>query len=101
LLRKHNHHVRAAASAEEALELARHNKFDLVISDIGLPGLSGLELMTELRRRFGLKGIGLSGYGMEDDIARSRAAGFAFHLVKPIRFDRLKQLIREMESLPA
>jgi PAS domain S-box-containing protein len=99
LLRKHKHEVKTAASAREALALARTNKFDFVISDIGLPDQSGLELMSELRDRFGLKGIGLSGYGMEEDILRSRAAGFVHHLVKPIRFDRLKQLISEMEKI--
>jgi len=100
LLRKQEHEVKTAGTAEEALALAGVYQFDLVISDIGLPDRSGLELMSQLRERFGLKGIGLSGYGMEEDIARSREAGFIRHLVKPIRFDRLKQIIAELEQLP-
>jgi CheY-like chemotaxis protein len=42
----------------------------------------------------------LSGYGMEEDIARSRAAGFVQHLTKPVRFERLKQAIAEFKRLP-
>jgi len=96
LLRKNKHEVKAAATAREALKLAAENNFDLVISDIGLPDQSGLELMEQLRDQFGLKGIGLSGYGMETDIAKGRSAGFVRHLTKPIRFDRLSEAIAEM-----
>jgi CheY-like chemotaxis protein len=97
LLARHKHWVKSAASAHEALELAANNEFDLVISDLGLPDLSGLELMKELRDRFGLRGIGVSGYGMETDIAESRAAGFTCHLIKPVSMDRLRQAIAEVE----
>jgi len=95
LLARHRHVVKSAASAREALELAANNKFDLVISDLGLPDQNGLELMKQLRDRFGLKGIGVSGYGMEEDIAKSRAAGFVCHLTKPISMDRLRQAIAD------
>jgi signal transduction histidine kinase len=98
LLRKHKYEVKAAGSAREALELAAENTFDLVISDFGLPDQSGLELMTQLRDRFGLKGIGLSGYGMDTDIAKGRVAGFVRHLTKPIRFDRLTEVIAEVSA---
>jgi PAS domain S-box-containing protein len=93
LLHRTKHEVKSAASAKEALKLAEEFQFDLVISDIGLPDQSGLELMQQLKKRFNLKGIGLSGYGMEEDIAKSRAAGFVHHLTKPVRFDDLKQII--------
>jgi PAS domain S-box-containing protein len=96
LLHKIKHEVKSAATAKEALRLASEYEFDLVISDIGLPDQSGLELMQQLKNKFNLKGIGLSGYGMEDDIAKSRAAGFIQHLTKPIRFDDLKQVISEI-----
>ena len=96
LLRRNHHAVMAAASAEEALKLAAENTFDLVISDIGLPDESGLKLMEQLRDQFGLKGIGLSGYGMAEDITNARNAGFVRHLTKPIRFDRLTEAIAEL-----
>jgi PAS domain S-box-containing protein len=93
LLTRHKHEVKSAASAEEALALAQKNVFDLVISDLGLPDQSGIELMRQLRDQFGLKGIGVSGYGMEEDIAESHAAGFICHLIKPVSMDQLRQAI--------
>jgi PAS domain S-box-containing protein len=96
LLRKRKHQVLAASTAQEALDLATKHKFDLVISDIGLPDQSGLELMEQLRDQFGLQGIGLSGYGMEEDIAKGRAAGFVHHLLKPIRLEQLSTAISQM-----
>ena len=95
LLQRAKHEVKSASTAKEALALAAENEFDLVISDIGLPDQSGLELMRQLKNKFNLKGIGLSGYGMEEDIAKSRAAGFIHHLTKPVRFHDLKQIIVE------
>jgi CheY-like chemotaxis protein len=96
LLHRIKHEMKSAALAKEALKLAAENEFDMVISDIGLPDQSGLELMQQLHEQFNLKRIGLSGYGMEDDIAKSHAAGFVQHLTKPVRFDTLKQVISEM-----
>ena len=88
--------MKSAASSGEALKLASEEAFDFVISDIGLPDQSGLELMKQLRDRFGLKGIELSGYGMEEDIARGLESGFVYHLTKPVRFDQLKRVISQM-----
>jgi len=67
-----------------------------VISDIGLPDRSGYELMQELRDTKGLRGIALSGFGMENDVTKARAAGFSEHLTKPINFERLEGAIRNL-----
>lgn len=100
-LRMANNEVLAAETAERALELAALHKFDLVISDLGLPDEGGgLAMMRQLRKRYGLKGIAVSGYGMEEDIQHSRDAGFTHHLTKPISLDRLKGLIHELTSQP-
>jgi PAS domain S-box-containing protein len=96
LLRLAGHEVHAAETAAEALVLAARHPLDLVISDLGLSDQSGLELMGQLRERHHLTGIAVSGYGMEEDIAQSRAAGFARHLTKPIRLDHLKEVIAEL-----
>jgi CheY-like chemotaxis protein len=96
LLRRYRHEVKSADTARCALDLAASESFDVVISDLGLPDLSGLALMRELRERYGLRGIAMSGYGMEEDIARSRAAGFMFHLTKPVGVDRLKLLLTQL-----
>ena len=67
-----------------ALELAGDHAFDLLISDLGLPDGSGHDLMRQLRERgYKFPGIALSGYGQEEDIRRSREAGFSAHLTKP------------------
>jgi signal transduction histidine kinase/CheY-like chemotaxis protein len=102
MLERRGYLVTVAHTADQAAEKARQEKFDLVISDIGLPDRSGYELMQELSTTQGMRGIALSGFGMENDITRARAAGFAEHLTKPINFDRLEESIQNLlESEPA
>lgn len=84
ILKRRGYKVMAVTTVEEAKVLARRQAFDVVVSDVGLPGESGLELMTHLRDTYGLKGIALTGYGTERDIQRSKEAGFAIHLTKPV-----------------
>src|SRR5205085_814124 len=80
------------------LGLAETGRFDLIISDLGLPDLSGHKLMRRLHTRFNLPGIALSGYGMETDLAQSREAGFKYHLTKPVSFDQLKSFVAEFAA---
>ena len=90
LLARRHYEVKTAASAAEARELSKQQVFQLLISDIGLPDGNGFELLMELRAgNTDLQGIALTGYGMEEDIACSRNAGFASHLIKPIRVQTL------------
>ncbi len=96
MLERRGYRVTVAHTADQAVEKTQHEKFDLVISDIGLPDRSGYELMQELSSEKGLRGIALSGFGMESDINRARAAGFAEHLTKPINFDRLEESIQNL-----
>jgi CheY-like chemotaxis protein len=96
LLEAASHRVTTAESAEEALKLAEATAFDVVLSDLGLPDMSGNELMRRLQARFNLPGIALSGYGMQNDVEESRKSGFAYHLTKPVSFDRLKSLVAEV-----
>jgi CheY-like chemotaxis protein len=93
--------VKAAGTVVEALELATSQPFDVLISDIGLPDGSGVELMRELRAKFGLRGIALSGYGMEEDLAKSSDAGFEAHLTKPVHFQILVETVRRLVTAPA
>ncbi|MFN2475912.1 MAG: ATP-binding protein [Chthoniobacterales bacterium] len=99
ILERRGYSVTVANSADEAVERARAADFDLLISDIGLPDRSGFELMQELHASKGLRGIALSGFGMENDIARAHAAGFSEHLTKPINFERLEQAIQNLLEL--
>ncbi len=95
ILERRGYDITVAHTADQASEKARSQHFDLLISDIGLPDRSGYELMQELGGR-GLRGIALSGFGMESDINRARTCGFSEHLTKPINFDRLEQVIRQL-----
>jgi signal transduction histidine kinase/CheY-like chemotaxis protein len=89
--------VTCAQSVAAALEKAQSKRFDLVISDIGLPDGSGLDLMRELRARHAeLKGIALSGYGSREDVASAERAGFRAHLTKPVSFRDLESKIWEL-----
>jgi len=96
LLERRGYNVVAVRTMEAAMTAARDGNFDLLISDIGLPDGSGIELMKALRKIKPIKGIAVSGYGMEDDVKRSMDAGFAEHLTKPISFQRLSRAIREL-----
>jgi CheY-like chemotaxis protein len=72
---------------------------DLVISDVGLPDGTGLELMRRLSSSGPLPGIALSGYGMDFDIEQSKKAGFARHLTKPITTPLLFKAIAELTAV--
>jgi two-component system, chemotaxis family, CheB/CheR fusion protein len=101
LLRLMGHEVIVAASLAAALAAAgaaqngAGRPLDLVVSDLGLPDGSGQDLMRELVRHYGLPGIALSGYGMEDDVRRSHEAGFLRHLTKPVDLQILKAAIQQ------
>ena len=99
MLERRGYRVTVAHSADEAVAKADQDNFDLMISDIGLPDRSGYELMEELSATKSLRGIALSGFGMENDISRARAAGFSNHLTKPINFERLEEVIHSLVEL--
>lgn len=96
LLKASGHIVSIATSAADALSLADEHSFDIVISDLGLPDMTGYELMRRIKARYGSKGIAMSGYGMGEDIRKSEQAGFSAHLIKPVNFDQLEQSIRRV-----
>jgi CheY-like chemotaxis protein len=100
LLQVARHQIKTAGDVATARRLAETHVFDLVLSDLGLPDGSGLDLMIELRDRYGLEGIAVTGYGMDDDLRRTREAGFREHLVKPVSLDQLSSAIaRASEAL--
>lgn len=101
LLRRRGHDVCTASTVKEALLLASTNTFDLVISDIGLPDGNGIDLMQKLTKEYGLRGVALSGYGMPEDLAKTEEAGFLAHLVKPINFDQLHNVLRGIHPAAA
>jgi two-component system, chemotaxis family, CheB/CheR fusion protein len=90
LLAKDGHDVEVAPDVAGALEAAGQQRFDLLLCDMGLPDGNGYDLLGELRARgYNFPGIALTGYGQQEDIRRSREAGFIAHLTKPVPRDRL------------
>jgi PAS domain S-box-containing protein len=91
--------VVTAASGEEALRAAENNDFDLIISDISMPGMDGYELVRRLRasvRHASTPAIALTGFGREEDIASAREAGFDAQMTKPLDFQSLIDKARGM-----
>jgi signal transduction histidine kinase len=93
LLVRRGHLVAATHNVRSAMEAAARNPFDLLISDIALPDGTGMELMAYVRAMSGIRGIAISGFGMNGDIEKSLQAGFAEHLVKPIKLEKLEGAI--------
>ena len=98
LLRTSGHTVATATTATAALALAAAETFDIVISDLGLPDMTGYELMKRIKEKYGTKGIAMSGYGMEEDMRKSEHAGFSDHLVKPVTLAQLQSSIRRVAA---
>lgn len=94
LLISRGHKVVSAASVQGATAFAEKHPFDLVISDIGLPDGDGYNLFSKIRDKSpNTKGIALSGFGMHEDLARSKSAGFCAHLVKPVEIRALEEAL--------
>ena len=102
LLLRRNYLVTAAGSIAEARSLAADQRFDFVISDLGLPDGDGYQLIAQLRQlQPHVRGVAISGYGMDEDLQRSSAAGFSAHLVKPVSITVLERALTELMSRPA
>ena len=96
LLVRMGYEVKLAHTVRHALDVARAHPFDLIISDIGLPDGSGLDLMRQLRAQRPVRGIALSGFGMEEDVRKSFEAGFREHLIKPVNVQKLQTVIQRV-----
>ncbi len=94
LLRLSGHETRVAYSAREALQSVQQCVPAIVLLDIGLPEIDGYQVAREIRAgTAGVCLIALTGYGQPEDVARTRAAGFDAHLVKPVDFDALERVL--------
>ena len=100
-LRHAGFNVVTAQCATDALQLAETQPFDVIISDIGMPGMNGYELAEALREMPEYRQvpmIAVTGYSMYDDRARALQSGFNAHLVKPINPSALLDLISELRD---
>jgi len=99
LLQVSGHDVRVAYSGPDALERAAEYQPDIVLLDIGLPGMDGYEVARRLRAHTQLekvKLIAVTGYGQDADRLQSQEAGFDYHLVKPVDAQKLQDLLVEL-----
>lgn len=100
LLTRRGYIVRTAGSIAECLDVSREYEYDVLISDIGLPDGRGTELLVQLNALHGNRppAIAMSGFGMDEDVECSHAAGFSEHLTKPIEFTALQQAIARLAA---
>jgi PAS domain S-box-containing protein len=104
LLRMWGHDVRVVYDGISAVDVARAYRPRLVLLDIGLPGITGLEVARQLRQEPGLSEavlVAMTGYGQEEDRRRSREAGMTAHLVKPVDPESLRDVIGRLAAVPA
>ncbi len=96
LARLWGHVVWTAFDGDEALRLAAAHRPDVVFLDIGMPGMDGWQLTSQLRKMGGLASaylVAVTGYGQERDHTRSQEAGCDMHLLKPVPVDILQQVL--------
>ena len=96
LLRDQGHEVAVARSGPEGVAAVKSGRPELVLCDIGLPGMDGVEVCRTVRGlQLGAQPImvALTGWGREDDRKRTRDAGFDHHLVKPVAADKLREVL--------
>jgi CheY-like chemotaxis protein len=104
LLRLWGHDVRLASAGPEALEIAPDYQPEVVVLDIGLPGLNGYEVARRLRQLPASRDallIAVTGYGQLEDRQRSEGAGFDYHLTKPVDPEALQCLLVSPSRAPA
>jgi len=97
LLTHFGHQVSAADNKEGALEILRSGDFDVLLCDIGLPDGNGYEVVSEAGQKRPGRTVAITGFGTEEDVRRSREAGFDLHLVKPIDLHALRTVLDQVE----
>ena len=96
LLSHFGHQIFVADNRQSALEMVQSQKFDVVLSDIGLPDGSGYEVISRAKQKHPVKGVALTGFGTDEDIRRGKEAGFDFHLTKPVDFHELRAVLSQI-----
>ena len=96
LLQHFGHEISVADSSQSAFAMIDARDFDVILSDIGLPDGSGYDIISEVKRTRPVKGVALTGFGTDDDIRRSKEAGFDFHLIKPVDVHELRSILSQV-----
>lgn len=93
--------VDAVSDADAAIAAAQRTKPDVIVSDLGMPGMDGFELIRHLRQLpvlASVPAIALTGSGMDTEIQKALAYGFTAHLMKPIDADGLRKCIEQLTA---
>jgi CheY-like chemotaxis protein len=98
LLDHFGHEISMADGLQSAPEIVESKELDVVLSDIRLPDGSGYEVIAQAKRKQPLKGVALTGYDKEEDVRRSKKAGFDFYLTKPVDFHELRTILAQVGS---
>jgi CheY-like chemotaxis protein len=98
LLAHFGHEISMADSTQSALAIVDSQELDVILSDIGLPDGSGYEVISHAKRKQSVKGVALTGFDKQEDIERSKQAGFDFHLTKPVDFAELRTVLSQIGS---
>jgi hypothetical protein len=96
LLTHFGHQTSVADSTRRAIEMMASQRFDLVLCDIGLPDGSGYDVVSRAKAEGPIKAVAITGFGTDEDIRRSKEAGFDFHLVKPVDFQELRTVLEQV-----
>ena len=101
LLKLGGANVTTATNGADALRIASEREFDVILSDISMPGMDGFEFLRRLRQISGRQHvpvIAITGFGRTDDVKRARAAGFHSHLTKPLNLDALAAVLEPLTN---
>jgi PAS domain S-box-containing protein len=98
LLTHFGHEVLAADNVHRALEIIGAGDIDVLLCDIGLPDGSGYEVISRAKQKRPLQAVAITGFGTEEDLRRSKEAGFDFHLVKPIDLHELQTVLDQVAA---
>jgi PAS domain S-box-containing protein len=98
LLTHFGHEVLTADNIKRAIEIVTAGKIDVLLSDIGLPDGSGYDVILQAKRKQRIKAVAITGFGTEEDVRRSKEAGFDFHLVKPIDLHELQTVLAQVDA---
>jgi DNA-binding response OmpR family regulator len=104
LVTESGHDVKTAYDGTSVLEAALDYRPNVVLLDIGLPGLNGFEVAKQLRKQPALQNVvlvAMTGYGGVNDRQHSREAGFDYHLVKPGDFGKLLRILATVAESPS
>jgi DNA-binding response OmpR family regulator len=98
LLANVGHTISVADSKQTAFDEVGSKQFDVVLSDINLPDGTGCDVISEAKRKQSLSGVAITGLSASEEVRRGKEAGFDYYLTKPLNFEKLRDILSNLES---